>query len=94
MVGHRLRKSVEWMEGVTGVRGWDNPFVVRLMKSFVDKWVMQASVNPIDSKVREQYKQGYLKDIIPKPRTLGRRFVHFAVATDFEKEEESRQQSH
>ena len=57
MIRHTLRPAVEGVEGVGGVWARHNPLVVRLMKSLVDTWVVEAAVNPVNEEVREEDKQ-------------------------------------
>jgi hypothetical protein len=54
--GGDLRVSVHGMESMGSVRGWNNPSVVGLMKSFVDKGMMKTSMNPVDQTIRENKK--------------------------------------
>jgi hypothetical protein len=53
VVGDRLRPAVDGVEGDGGVGCRHDPFVVWLVKRFVDGWVVQAAVDEVDEAVRK-----------------------------------------
>ena len=57
VVGQRLRPSVNGVESNSRIWGRHNPFVVRLVHMFVDRWVVQASVDPVDQEVGEKNEE-------------------------------------
>lgn len=56
VIRETLGETIQGMEGVGGVWSWHNPPVMRLMQAFVDQWVVQGSVDPVDAVVREADK--------------------------------------
>ena len=49
MIGYALRKPVHGMEGVTCERCRHDPFVMWFVQRFVNQWVMQTPVDPVDA---------------------------------------------
>ena len=60
VIGQGLSPAVQWVEGVRGVRRWHNPFVVRLVKGFVQTRVVETTVDPVDEEVGEEDEEGEL----------------------------------
>nr|POE65074.1 hypothetical protein CFP56_34742 [Quercus suber] len=103
VVGHALRVAVERVEGVRGVRGGHDPFVVGLVDAFVQDWVVQRAVDPVDAEVGEHDEDGELDDVVPATHPfeermgeagLGDGVVDEAVATDFGDEEGDGEDGH
>jgi len=44
-----LGEAVDEVEGVGSVWSWDDPFVVRFVKVFVQEWKMQPPMYPVDA---------------------------------------------
>ena len=52
------------MESMTCKGRGHDPFVMSLMQSLVDQWMVQASMNPVDTEVREEDKEGELQQVV------------------------------
>lgn len=65
VVWHALAVTVEGVESMRSVRCWHNPFVVRLVKAFVDERVVQSSVDPVDTEVGEHQEHWELEVVVP-----------------------------
>ena len=57
VVWYALGKTVYWMESVAGERRRHDPFVMRFVECFVDTWVVQATMDPINAKVGENEEE-------------------------------------
>ena len=64
MVWEALRKAIQGVESVACKWCGHDPFVVRFVKFLVDHWVVQASVDPIDTEIGEQDEHGKLEKIV------------------------------
>lgn len=64
VVWHTLGEAIYGVEGVAGVRGGHNPFVMRFVQGLVYFGVMQAPVDPVDRQIREGNEQWELKEIV------------------------------
>ena len=64
VVWHTLGEAIHGVEGVAGVRGRHNPFVMRFVQRLVKLGVMQAPVDPVDTQIREGNEQWELKEIV------------------------------
>lgn len=51
-----MRISVEWVESESGKWSRDEPFVVRLVKLFVEEWNVKPSMNPVDGDIVEDHE--------------------------------------
>lgn len=65
VIRKRLSVSVERMEGMRCEWTGHDPFVVRLVEGFVDGFVVQAAVNPVNAEIRERDKEGKLQAGVP-----------------------------
>lgn len=71
MIRQALGVAIERMEGVGCVRSWHNPLVMRLVDVLVDGTVVEAAMDPINEKVREEYEERVLREIVPSPGSFG-----------------------
>lgn len=82
MVWDRLSKSVQRMECMRSVRGWHDPFMVRLVEVLVDQRMVFHTVNPINEEVGEENEEWELQKVVPETWALLGRVVHLAIASD------------
>lgn len=82
VVWHRLRKAVEWMEGMRREWSRHDPLVVWLVEMLVDARMMESSVDPVDEEVGEQQEHWELDDVVPPARTLLGGVVDLAVTSN------------
>ena len=94
MIGDTLCEAIQWVEGVRGVRGWHNPFVVRFMEGFVDAGMVEAAVDPVDAEICEADKEGELEVVVEAERSVRGCIVKFSVAADLNEEEGRSEDSH
>lgn len=94
VVWNRLREAIERMERMRGVRGGHDPLVMRLVQRFVDEWVMQPAVDPVDEAVRKQDEEGELEKIVPWEGGFGGEVVQFGVPADFGQHAHGSQKGH
>ena len=93
MVWNTLRKSINWVEGVTSKWGGHNPFVMRLVDGLVDALVMKPAVNEVNPEIGKHQKQWELEPQVP----LSVEFnicVQLRIATNFSQEERGCENSH
>ena len=64
VVWYALGKAIKWVESVARKRCRHDPFVMRLMKCFVDLWVMEATVDPVYQEVGEEEEEGELEVVV------------------------------
>lgn len=57
MVWYALCEAVQWVKSMGCIRGWHDPFVMRLMQLLVDQRVMQATVDPVNAEVCKQEEE-------------------------------------
>jgi hypothetical protein len=53
MVGDGLEVTIDWVEGVCGEGGGNDPLVVWLVNVLVDAWMVFQSVNPVNAVIGE-----------------------------------------
>jgi len=98
VVWDALGEAVEWVEGVRCVRRWHDPFVVRLVETLVDHWMVQAAVDPVDAEVGEDEEEWQLQQVVPSvhspPCALRNRIVHLGITANFGEEEGHRTYRH
>lgn len=87
MIRCGLRKTIERVESMACKRRRHDPFVVRLVKPFVDEWVVQVSMNPVNAKVGKDKEKRKLENVVPETGPLVGRVVELAVAADFNEED-------
>ena len=93
MVGNRLEKPIEGMEGVTGKGSWHDPLMMQLMDVFVDRRVMQPTVDPIDATVSKGQKEEYGKGKVERA-TIRNICVQLGVSLNFCEEDEGSWNGH
>lgn len=76
------------------VWSWHDPFVVRLVKRLVDKWVMQAAVDPVNTKVCEEDEKGELEDVVQREGRIGKAVVKLRVTAYFGQHASGSQERH
>ena len=64
MIGDRLGKTVQRVEGMRSVWRRHDPFVVWLMQRFVEPRVVQATVDQVDEEIREEDEDGELEEVV------------------------------
>ena len=64
MIRHALRETIHWMEGMTREWRWHNPLMVRLMQCLVNQRMVQSTMDPINTQIRENNEQRKLQDVI------------------------------
>lgn len=87
MVRKTLTPAVHWVEGIAGIGGGDDPFVMRLVQAFVDDRMMQSSMNPVDCKIGKCNEERVLEVGIKGEGTFGGKVVQLAVSSHFSKKE-------
>lgn len=83
VVRNTLSPTIHGMEGVRCIRRRHDPFVVRLVQSFVDQRMVKTSMNPIDTEVGKEEEKRELQNTIVGEGLLGESVVHFAVSSYF-----------
>lgn len=78
-----LGETIQWMKSVTGVWGRHHPFVVRFVKSFVDQWMMQTSMDPVDAHICKGDEEWELEVCIPPSWSLLGTVVQFGISSYF-----------
>ena len=94
MIREALRKAVQWMESVARIRGRHDPLMVWLMQCFVNERMVQATMDPVDEKIREADKERKLYDVIQCERGVRRRVVKLGVTADFTQEKRGGENGH
>ena len=94
MVRHTLRPAIQRVESMACVRCRHDPFVVWLVQSFVDQWVMQAPVDPVDEEIRKEDEERNLQNIVEGKRGVHGCIVQLGIAHHFGKEERDRENAH
>ena len=90
MVRKRLRVTVQRVECVGCERRGHDPLVVRLVKSLVDSFVVETTVNPVDAEIGKGNEEGELEQDVPATAVPGRAFgegvVYQGIAADLSDE--------
>lgn len=60
MIGKTLKETIHGMKGMACKRRGNFPFMVVLVKSFVDTFMMEEAVDPINEPVCKHYKRHHL----------------------------------
>lgn len=94
VVWNRLRKAIEWVEGVRCEWRWHNPFVVWLVESLVDQRVVQTAVDQVDEAVGEKQEERELHNVVPSSWTLFGLVVELGVAAHFGDEADGGKERH
>ena len=94
VVRQRLRKAIERVEGMAGIRRGHDPLVMGLVKVLVDERVVQVAMDPVDAEIGEDEEDGELEEVVPESRALLGRVVELAVPADFEAHQWSRAERH
>lgn len=94
MVRHTLCEAIQRVESMACVWGRHDPFVMGFVKNFVNLWVVQASVDPVDEEIGKDNKQGELQVVIEGKWLIGQIVVEFSVATDLAEKEGRGENSH
>ena len=94
MVRYALGPTVDWMESMTGERCRHDPFVVWLVESLVNVWMVETSVDPVDEEVREENEEWELDEIVEVERRIVERVVHLCIASNFGGEEGCSEECH
>lgn len=90
MIGQALRVAVDGVEGVRGVRRWDDPLVVRLVNVLVQPRVVLDAVNPVDAKVGEEEEEGHRQNGV-RNAVVADVLVQLAVAANLAQEPRQRE---
>jgi len=64
MVWHTLCKPIQWMESMAGIWRRHDPLVMGLVQRLVNFGMVQAPVDPVNAQIREEEKQGKLKNVV------------------------------
>lgn len=64
MVWHTLAPAVEGMECIAGIRRGDNPLMMGLVKTLVDKGMVETSMDPVDTEVGKRHEQRELEIVV------------------------------
>ena len=94
MVGNTLTPAIQWVERIAGVRSRNDPFVVRLVQSLIDERMVQSTMDPVDTEIRERDEQRILEVIVERERGLAGEIVELGVSLDLGHEERRGQGSH
>lgn len=94
MVGNTLTPAIQRVECIAGVRSRNDPFVVRLVQSLIDQRMVQSTMNPVDTEIRERDEEGILEVIVERERGLAGEIVELGVSLHLGHEERRGQRSH
>jgi len=70
VVGKALGVAVGGVERVRGEGRGHDPLVVRLVDVFVDAWVVETAVDPVDGRVGEEEEERELQVVVPESWAL------------------------
>ena len=94
MIGNTLTPAIQRVERIAGVRSRNDPFVVRLVQSLIDQRMVQSTMDPVDTEIRERDEQGILEIIVERERSLAGEVVELGVSLHLGHEERRGQRSH
>lgn len=94
MIGYTLSETIQRVERMAGVRGWHDPFVMRLVKPFIEGWVMETPVDPVNETIGKGDEKRELQDVVEPERGLRRCVVELCVAANLAQEEGDGENGH
>ena len=94
VIRYALCKTIDWVECVTRVRRGHDPFVMRLVQRLVYFRMVQTSMNPVNTEIREDYEQRELHVVVESERSIRGRVIKLPKAADLGKEARSCEDGH
>jgi hypothetical protein len=94
VIWDRLREPVYWVKCMRRVWCWHNPFVMWLVQTLVERWMMQAAMDPVDEVICEEDEKWKLGKIIPHARSVLSCVIYLAVSTYFRQEQRGSEERH
>lgn len=94
MVGNTLAPAIQRVERIAGVRSRNDPFVVRLVQALIDERMVQSTMDPVDTEIRERDEQRILEVIVERERGFAGEIVEHGISLHLGHEERRGQRSH
>ena len=88
VVRHGLQVAIEWVEGMTGERRGYYPSMVRLVDTSVQQWMVQPTMDPVDTHVSEEQEQHGRRQQVGQSIFIDTR-VELRMTTHFKKKPRS-----